>query len=54
MMQTVGVGELVAAAARGEQAAWNALVERYLPLVFSIVRRYRMSDKDAEDVSQTV
>jgi RNA polymerase sigma factor (sigma-70 family) len=54
MMQTVGVGELVAAAARGEQAAWNALVQRYLPLVYSIVRRYRLSDKDAEDVSQTV
>ncbi len=54
MMQTVGVGDLVAAAARGEQAAWNALVQRYLPLVYSIIRRYRLSDKDAEDVSQTV
>ena len=54
MMQTVGVGELVAAAARGEQTAWTALVQRYLPLVYSIVRRYRLSDKDAEDVSQTV
>ena len=54
MMQTVGVGELVAAAARGEQSAWTALVQRYLPLVYSIIRRYRLSDKDAEDVSQTV
>jgi RNA polymerase sigma factor (sigma-70 family) len=54
MMQTVGVGELVAAASRGDQSAWTALVERYLPLVYSIVRRYRLSDKDAEDVSQTV
>jgi len=54
MMQTVGVGELVAAAARGDQSAWTALVERYLPLVYSIVRRFRLSDKDAEDVSQTV
>ncbi len=54
MMQTVGVDELVAAAAKGDQSAWSVLVERYLPLVYSIVRRYRLSDKDAEDVSQTV
>ena len=54
MMQTVGVDELVAAAAKGDQSAWSVLVERYLPLVYPIVRRYRLSDKDAEDVSQTV
>jgi RNA polymerase sigma factor (sigma-70 family) len=53
-LQTVGVGELVAAAARGDQRAWSSLVERYLPLVYSIIRRYRLTDKDAEDVSQTV
>ena len=53
-MQTVGMGELVAAAAQGDQRAWAALVERYVPLVYSIIRRYRLSDKDAEDVSQTV
>jgi RNA polymerase sigma factor (sigma-70 family) len=53
-LQTLGVGELVAAAAQGDQRAWSSLVERYLPLVYSIIRRYRLSDKDAEDVSQTV
>jgi RNA polymerase sigma factor (sigma-70 family) len=50
----VDVGELVAAAARGEQQGWNALVDRYLPLVRSVTRAYRLSDRDAEDVSQTV
>jgi RNA polymerase sigma factor (sigma-70 family) len=50
----VDVGELVAAAARGEQQAWAALVERYLPLVRSVTRAYRLAERDAEDVSQTV
>jgi RNA polymerase sigma factor (sigma-70 family) len=50
----VDVGELVAAAARGEQQAWNALVDRYLPLVRSVTRAYRLAERDAEDVSQTV
>jgi RNA polymerase sigma factor (sigma-70 family) len=50
----VDVGALVAAAARGEQQAWNALVDRYLPLVRSVLRAYRLAEGDAEDVSQTV
>ena len=54
MTQVVGIGELVDAATRGEQRAWDAIVDRYLPLVISVVRRYRLADKDAEDVSQTV
>ncbi|GAA1999347.1 sigma-70 family RNA polymerase sigma factor [Nakamurella flavida] len=51
---TGDVTELVVAAAAGDARAWNDLVERYLPLVISVLRRYRMSDRDAEDVSQTV
>jgi RNA polymerase sigma factor (sigma-70 family) len=48
------VNELVAAATRGEQQAWNALIDRYLPLVRSVTRAYRLNERDAEDVSQTV
>jgi RNA polymerase sigma factor (sigma-70 family) len=48
------VTELVVAAARGDQQAWDGLVDRYMPLVVSVVRKYRLRDKDAEDVSQTV
>ena len=54
MHETRTVTELVAAAVRGDQGAWNALVQMYLPLVMSVIRRYRLRDKDAEDVSQTV
>ena len=48
------VTELVAAALDGDSAAWNALVDRYSPLVLSVVRRYRLQGSDAEDVVQTV
>ncbi len=45
---------LVARARRGEQQAWDTLVERYAPLIWSICRRYRLSPADAEDVGQSV
>ncbi|WP_328841729.1 RNA polymerase sigma factor [Nakamurella leprariae] len=48
------VSELVTAANAGDRNAWNQLVERYLPLVYSVIRRFRLSDRDAEDVNQTV
>jgi RNA polymerase sigma factor (sigma-70 family) len=48
------VAELVAAAIDGDQASWNALVDRYTPLVMSIVRRHRLQGSDADDVVQTV
>jgi len=48
------ITDLVARARIGDQQAWNALVDRYAPLTWSICRRYRLSDADAEDVSQTV
>ncbi len=38
----------------GDSAAWSALVERYAPLVWSVIRTYRLSDADAQDVFQTV
>lgn len=46
--------ELVVAAGAGERPAWNELVERYAELVISVCRRFRLSEADALDVSQTV
>jgi|tagenome__1003787_1003787.scaffolds.fasta_scaffold20659930_2 RNA polymerase sigma factor (sigma-70 family) len=48
------VSVLVRAAADGDREAWNALVDRYIPLVWSVTRAYRLAQRDAEDVSQTV
>jgi RNA polymerase sigma factor (sigma-70 family) len=45
---------LVTRAQDGDQCAWDALVERYAPLVHSICRRYQLGDAGAEDVSQNV
>ncbi len=54
MVHSDEVTELVAAAARGEQDAWNELVGRYVPLVLSVIRKHRLSEHDAADVNQTV
>src|SRR5215469_6781391 len=48
------VAILVTRARHGDQQAWDALVERYAPLVWSICRRYRLSRTDTDDVGQTV
>ena len=48
------VTELVIRARYGDQQAWDALVERYAPLIWSICRRYRLGNADAEDVNQSV
>ena len=45
---------LVTRARNGERQAWDALVERYAPLIWSICRRYRLEAADAEDAAQTV
>ena len=44
---------LLVAAAQGDQRAWNSIVDRYQNLLWSIVRGYRLSDSDAQDVIQT-
>ncbi len=46
--------DLVTRARNGDKQAWDALVERYAPLVWSICRRHRLGDADAEDVGQSV
>jgi RNA polymerase sigma factor (sigma-70 family) len=48
------VSALVAAAADGDQVAWDSLVTRYGGLVWSIARSHRLGPADAADVSQTV
>jgi RNA polymerase sigma factor (sigma-70 family) len=47
-------GELLSLAASGDQAAWNALVERFSQMVWAIARSFRLDDATAKDVSQTV
>jgi RNA polymerase sigma factor (sigma-70 family) len=46
--------DLVARARAGDLSAWNALVERYDPLIWSVCRKYRLRPADADDVSQSV
>ncbi|HEX2819493.1 MAG TPA: sigma-70 family RNA polymerase sigma factor [Streptosporangiaceae bacterium] len=41
-------------ARNGEKQAWDELVDRYAPLMWSICRRYRLGRADAEDVGQSV
>lgn len=43
------VTDLVARARDGDVQAWDALVERYAPLIWSICRKYRLGRADADD-----
>ena len=45
---------MVNRAAAGDQGAWNKIVERYSPLVWSICLRYRLDRQDSDDVGQSV
>jgi RNA polymerase sigma factor (sigma-70 family) len=45
---------LVTRAANSDQDAWNEIIERYAPLVWSICTRYQLNNQDIEDVGQTV
>lgn len=48
------VTDLVHDAADGSQHAWDCLVDRYTPLVMSVIRRHRLDVDDAQDAYQTV
>ncbi len=48
------VTDLVTRARNGDKQAWDALVERYAPLIWSICRRHRLGGADADDVGQSV
>ena len=54
MCDDPSVSLLVTRAQTGDQQAWNALVERYAPLVWSICRRYQLGGADASDAGQNV
>ena len=45
---------LVTRATGGDPAAWDEIVERYAPLVWSICARFGLSNHDREDVAQNV
>ena len=45
---------LVTRAAGGDPGAWEGIVERYVPLVWSICTRFQLSSSDSEDVGQNV
>lgn len=51
---TSPLSALVPAAREGDHHAWNAIVDRFLPLVNALIRGYRLSTADGDDVSQTV
>jgi len=54
MRDDATVVALVEQARTGDKAAWDRIVERYAPLVWSICQRHRLSDADAEDVGANV
>ena len=54
MRDDPSVADLVTSARNGDKQAWDGLVERYAPLIWSICHRYRLAGADAEDVGQAV
>jgi RNA polymerase sigma factor (sigma-70 family) len=54
MRDDPSVVALVSRVGDGDQDAWNELIERYAPLVWSICARSRLSPEDIDDVAQSV
>src|SRR5215471_11642848 len=54
MRDDPSVIRLVERARDGDQHAWNELVARYAPLVWSVCNRYQLNRTDIDDVGQTV
>jgi len=46
--------DLVTRARSGDRSAWDELVDRYSPLIWSICHRWQLDRTDAEDVGQAV
>ena len=46
--------ELLGAARKGDETAWEQIIARYQSLINAISRRYRLAPYDAHDVSQYV
>ena len=47
------VSDLVARAKDGDKQAWDVLIERFAPLIWSICRKHRLGRTDADDVAQS-
>jgi RNA polymerase sigma factor (sigma-70 family) len=54
MRDDAPTADLVMRARKGDSDAWDARVERFAPLIWSICRRYRLEHADAHDVGQYV
>jgi RNA polymerase sigma factor (sigma-70 family) len=54
MRDDPAVVRMVVGARDGDRGAWDELVERYAPLVWTISRRYGLSGADIDDVGQSV
>ena len=54
MHNDLSAADLVMDARNGDKQAWDALVDRYAPLVWSICHRHQLSRADADDVGQSV
>ena len=50
----LSVGDLVERARDGDQTAWDRIVKRYAPLVWSLCQRYHLARADADDVGACV
>ena len=49
-----GVTDLVSRARNGDKTAWDALVERYAPLVWSICSRHHLDGAEADDAGRSI
>ena len=52
-MEPAEVTVLVHRAAEGDSAAWNAIVDEYAGLLWSVVRGFRLNEAQAADAVQT-
>lgn len=54
MRDDSSVVALVSRVGDGDQEAWNEIIERYSPLVWSICLRFELTRQDIDDVGQSV
>lgn len=54
MRDHLSLTDLVTGARNGDTQAWDALVDRYAPLIWSICRRYQLADADADRADHSV
>jgi RNA polymerase sigma factor (sigma-70 family) len=53
-IEALSHGDLLVLATKGERSAWDALVDRFGQMVWSVARGYRLDEATAKDVTQTV